>query len=122
MAEHLDPLTEGAAANGARIAADGDLDVDGAPLYDGPLTPAAVLVAILASYGIARTVTRPLGAVTAAMREMGEQFVLGRTIPEALRRGRSMSARGYLYSYDMLGEAARTEADALRYHRAAMDY
>lgn len=47
MAEHLDPLTEGAAANGARIAADGDLDVDGAPLYDGPLTPAAVLVAIV---------------------------------------------------------------------------
>jgi RHH-type proline utilization regulon transcriptional repressor/proline dehydrogenase/delta 1-pyrroline-5-carboxylate dehydrogenase len=77
--------------------------------------------------GTLRAMVRRLGepvirkAVAAAMREMGEQFVLGRTIPEALRRGRSMSARGYLYSYDMLGEAARTEADALRYHRAYAD-
>nr|MBA3447288.1 bifunctional proline dehydrogenase/L-glutamate gamma-semialdehyde dehydrogenase PutA [Pseudaminobacter sp.] len=60
-------------------------------------------------------------AVAAAMREMGEQFVLGRTIAEAVKRGRSMTAKGYLYSYDMLGEAARTEADALRYHRAYTD-
>ncbi|WP_197716849.1 bifunctional proline dehydrogenase/L-glutamate gamma-semialdehyde dehydrogenase PutA [Mesorhizobium sp. DCY119] len=60
-------------------------------------------------------------AVAAAMREMGEQFVLGRTIAEAVKRGRSMTAKGYLYSYDMLGEAARTEADALRYHRAYAD-
>ena len=47
MAQHLDPLTEGAAVDGARIAADGDLDAGGAPLYDGPLTPAAVLVALV---------------------------------------------------------------------------
>ncbi|TAM97539.1 MAG: bifunctional proline dehydrogenase/L-glutamate gamma-semialdehyde dehydrogenase, partial [Rhizobiaceae bacterium] len=60
-------------------------------------------------------------AVSAAMREMGEQFVLGRTIAEALKRGRPMLAKGYLYSYDMLGEAARTEADALRYHKAYAD-
>jgi RHH-type proline utilization regulon transcriptional repressor/proline dehydrogenase/delta 1-pyrroline-5-carboxylate dehydrogenase len=60
-------------------------------------------------------------AVAAAMREMGEQFVLGRTIAEAVKRGRSMIAKGYLYSYDMLGEAARTETDALRYHRAYAD-
>ncbi|TWH01206.1 L-proline dehydrogenase /delta-1-pyrroline-5-carboxylate dehydrogenase [Mesorhizobium sp. J18] len=71
-----------------------------------------------------RSMVRRLGepvirtAVAAAMREMGEQFVLGRTIDEALKRGRSMIAKGYLYSYDMLGEAARTEADALRYHSA----
>src|SRR5690606_29353650 len=57
-------------------------------------------------------------AVAAAMREMGEQFVLGRTISEAVRRGRTETARGYLYSYDMLGEAARTEADAKRYFQA----
>ena len=57
-------------------------------------------------------------AVAAAMREMGEQFVLGRTIAEAVKRGRQMTAKGYLYSYDMLGEAARTEADALRYFKA----
>ncbi|MEP9371535.1 bifunctional proline dehydrogenase/L-glutamate gamma-semialdehyde dehydrogenase PutA [Mesorhizobium sp. KR1-2] len=60
-------------------------------------------------------------AVAAAMREMGEQFVLGRTIEEAVKRGRSMIAKGYLYSYDMLGEAARTEEDALRYLRAYAD-
>ena len=71
-----------------------------------------------------RAMVRRLGepvirtAVAAAMREMGEQFVLGRTIAEAVKRGRSMTAKGYLYSYDMLGEAARTETDALRYFRA----
>ncbi len=57
-------------------------------------------------------------AVSAAMREMGEQFVLGRTIAEAVQRGEAMTAKGYLYSYDMLGEAARTETDALRYLKA----
>ena len=60
-------------------------------------------------------------AVSAAMREMGEQFVLGRTIEEAVKRGRDYSNRGYTYSFDMLGEAARTEADALRYHKAYAD-
>jgi RHH-type proline utilization regulon transcriptional repressor/proline dehydrogenase/delta 1-pyrroline-5-carboxylate dehydrogenase len=74
-----------------------------------------------------RSMVRRLGepvirtAVSAAMREMGEQFVLGRTIDEAVRRGRDFTRKGYLYSYDMLGEAARTEADALRYHRAYAD-
>ncbi|MDJ1017045.1 MAG: bifunctional proline dehydrogenase/L-glutamate gamma-semialdehyde dehydrogenase PutA [Paracoccaceae bacterium] len=57
-------------------------------------------------------------AVAQAMAEMGAQFVLGRTIEEAMARGDSMVTRGYTYSYDMLGEAARTEADALRYHAA----
>ncbi len=47
-----------------------------------------------------------------AMKEMGRQFVLGRTISEAQRNGRSFEARGYRYSYDMLGEAAQTGADA----------
>ena len=55
------------------------------------------------------------------MREMGDQFVLGRTIAEAVKRGRDAAKKGYLYSYDMLGEAARTEADALRYHKAYAD-
>ncbi|MCC0032194.1 MAG: bifunctional proline dehydrogenase/L-glutamate gamma-semialdehyde dehydrogenase PutA, partial [Brucellaceae bacterium] len=57
-------------------------------------------------------------AVAAAMREMGEQFVLGRSIDEAVKRGGDMAARGYLYSYDMLGEAARTHGDAQRYFEA----
>ncbi|ODT07734.1 MAG: bifunctional proline dehydrogenase/L-glutamate gamma-semialdehyde dehydrogenase [Mesorhizobium sp. SCN 65-20] len=70
--------------------------------------------------GMVRRLGEPVirKAVAAAMREMGEQFVLGRTITEAVKRGRSMIQKGYLYSFDMLGEAARTETDALRYHRA----
>lgn len=77
--------------------------------------------------GTLRAMVRRLGepvirkAVAAAMREMGEQFVLGRTIAEAVKRGRPMTQKGYLYSFDMLGEAARTEADALRYHKAYAD-
>jgi RHH-type proline utilization regulon transcriptional repressor/proline dehydrogenase/delta 1-pyrroline-5-carboxylate dehydrogenase len=74
--------------------------------------------------GTLRAMVRRLGepvirsAVAAAMREMGEQFVLGRSIDEAVKRGKPFTQKGYLYSYDMLGEAARTEADALRYLRA----
>jgi RHH-type transcriptional regulator, proline utilization regulon repressor / proline dehydrogenase / delta 1-pyrroline-5-carboxylate dehydrogenase len=54
-------------------------------------------------------------AVTAAMRILGRQFVMGRTIAEALERARSAEKQGYRHSYDMLGEAARTAADARRY-------
>jgi RHH-type proline utilization regulon transcriptional repressor/proline dehydrogenase/delta 1-pyrroline-5-carboxylate dehydrogenase len=54
-------------------------------------------------------------AVGRALKEMGRQFVLGETIGSAMKRAAEMEARGYTYSYDMLGEAARTEADALRY-------
>ena len=55
-------------------------------------------------------------AVSRAMKEMGRQFVLGETIDKAMTRARDMEAKGYTYSYDMLGEAARTEGDARRYH------
>jgi len=51
-----------------------------------------------------------------AMRLMGEQFVTGETIDEALSRARALEARGFRYSYDMLGEAATTAADAARYY------
>ena len=54
-------------------------------------------------------------AVDMAMRMMGEQFVTGRTIEEALDNGRKREARGFRYSYDMLGEAAVTAEDAARY-------
>jgi len=57
-------------------------------------------------------------AVGRAMKEMGRQFVLGETIDAAMKRGAAMEARGYAYSYDMLGEAARTDEDALRYQAA----
>ncbi|MEZ5657335.1 MAG: bifunctional proline dehydrogenase/L-glutamate gamma-semialdehyde dehydrogenase PutA [Burkholderiaceae bacterium] len=59
------------------------------------------------------------GAVGVAMRRMAEQFVLGRTIEEACRR--AGSGRGLRYSFDMLGEAARTREDADRYFAAYRD-
>ncbi len=60
-------------------------------------------------------------AVRQAMREMGNQFVLGQNIEEALRRGQSEMKRGFLYSYDMLGEAALTQADADEYLESYAD-
>ncbi|SDU26829.1 trifunctional transcriptional regulator/proline dehydrogenase/L-glutamate gamma-semialdehyde dehydrogenase [Geopseudomonas guangdongensis] len=53
--------------------------------------------------------------VDMAMRLMGEQFVTGETIAEALANAASLEAKGFRYSYDMLGEAALTEEDAKRY-------
>ncbi len=54
-------------------------------------------------------------AVTQAMKVLGHQFVLGRDIAEAMARAQGMIDKGYTYSYDMLGEAARTADDARRY-------
>ena len=53
--------------------------------------------------------------VDLAMRLMGERFVIGRTIDEALARAVEREAQGFRHSYDMLGEAAATDADARRY-------
>ncbi|MEJ2677108.1 MAG: proline dehydrogenase family protein, partial [Acidihalobacter sp.] len=72
----------------------------------------SALTRIVARYG--EPVIR--SAVDRAMRMMGEQFVTGQTIGEALKRARSLEVRGYRYSYDMLGEAAMTAADAQRYY------
>ena len=60
-------------------------------------------------------------AVTQAMRILGKQFVMGRTIEEALERAKAVEKKGYRYSYDMLGEAAHTMADAKRYFQAYRD-
>jgi RHH-type transcriptional regulator, proline utilization regulon repressor / proline dehydrogenase / delta 1-pyrroline-5-carboxylate dehydrogenase len=60
-------------------------------------------------------------AIYYAMRIMGRQFVLGRTIKEALREGRPEREKGVRHSFDMLGEAARTMADADRYFEAYAD-
>ncbi len=74
--------------------------------------------------GVLRGAIKRLGepvirvAVGQAMREMGRQFVLGETIDKALDRAKSQEERGYTYSYDMLGEAARTAEDAERYRQA----
>ncbi len=54
-------------------------------------------------------------AVDAAVRLMARQFVAGETIEEALDKGRAREAQGFRHSYDMLGEAAITEAQAQQY-------
>lgn len=81
------------------------------------------------SAALARLVTKggePLirHGVNLAMRLMGEQFVSGQTIEEALTNGEAMEAKGFRYSFDMLGEAAVTAAQAARYladYRHAID-
>lgn len=73
------------------------------------------------SSGIFKKMTNKLSeplirqAVYQAMKVMGKQFVLGETIEEALKNGRKLRESGYTYTFDMLGEAAMTEADAERY-------
>ncbi|MGR3714811.1 MAG: bifunctional proline dehydrogenase/L-glutamate gamma-semialdehyde dehydrogenase PutA [Shimia sp.] len=57
-------------------------------------------------------------AVARSMKEMGRQFVLGENINSAMQRAEGMEKKGYSYSYDMLGEAAKTDADAMQYHLA----
>ena len=56
-------------------------------------------------------------AVDVAMRMMGEQFVTGETIDEALKNAERLEEKGFQYSYDMLGEAALTDPDAERYYQ-----
>ena len=74
--------------------------------------------------GMTSTLNRVIGksgeplirkAVDMAMRLMGEQFVTGETIGQALANATKMQNQGFRYSYDMLGEAALTEEDARRY-------
>lgn len=62
-------------------------------------------------------------AMMQAMRIMGEQFVVGRTIDDAIRRSEKLGlqSRAGLCSFDMLGEGARTLPDATRYHAAYLD-
>ena len=63
-------------------------------------------------------------AVRQAVKVLGDQFVLGRTISEAIARAKTYQEKGYLFSYDMLGEAARTQKDAELYferYMAAID-
>ena len=85
------------------------------------------LVGTSSESGLGAALTRLIGkggepvirkGVDLAMRMLGNQFVTGQSIDEALANSRDNEARGYRYSYDMLGEAALTEADALAYFGA----
>ena len=82
---------------------------------DSLVSKALMKVLNRSSEGVVRT------AVDKAMRIMSKQFVMGRTIKEALERAKKKEAIGYLYSYDMLGEAALTQQDAERYFKAYSD-
>jgi len=82
------------------------------------------LVATTSEQGLSAALTRLIArsgepiiraGVDVAMRLMGEQFVTGRTIEEAVANSREREARGFAFSYDMLGEAATTAEDAARY-------
>ena len=72
-------------------------------------TPENIVATLIKRLGLpaVRAATRQ------AMRLLGSHFVLGQTIEEALKRARSN--KGFVYSFDMLGEGARTAADAARY-------
>ncbi len=60
-------------------------------------------------------------SVDMAMRMMGEQFVTGESIAQAVSSAKSREARGFRFSYDMLGEAALTQRDAERYLKSYQD-
>ncbi|RCS25578.1 bifunctional proline dehydrogenase/L-glutamate gamma-semialdehyde dehydrogenase PutA [Phyllobacterium salinisoli] len=80
-------------------------------------TPEGVVAALMKRVGLptVRTATKQ------AMRFLGHHFVLGETIGEALKRARAAEAKGYRHSFDMLGEGARTRADAKRYYKSYAD-
>ncbi|PWF22948.1 trifunctional transcriptional regulator/proline dehydrogenase/L-glutamate gamma-semialdehyde dehydrogenase [Corticimicrobacter populi] len=85
------------------------------------------LVSTNSEQSLSRALTKLIGkggeplirkGVDMAMRMMGEQFVTGERISEALANSRKFEAMGFRYSYDMLGEAATTSEDAQRYYGA----
>lgn len=68
-------------------------------------------------------VSRPflLQAFKRSMRQMGQSFVLGETIEKALKKSKAYQKQGFLFSYDMLGEGARTQAQADKFMQAYLD-
>ncbi len=90
------------------------LMLTGKVLDDDPKGPVRALRGLVRRMGepVVRT------AVGQSMKILGRQFVLGQTIEEGMKNARELEKQGYTYSYDMLGEAARTDDDALRYHEA----
>ncbi|MBV7433493.1 bifunctional proline dehydrogenase/L-glutamate gamma-semialdehyde dehydrogenase PutA [Cardiobacteriaceae bacterium TAE3-ERU3] len=70
-----------------------------------------------------RNMSEPLirKAVTHGVKIMGQQFILGEDIESAMKRGEKQEEKGYRYSFDMLGEGARTERDAERYFQSYVD-
>lgn len=79
------------------------------------------------SFGLLKKTVGRLGepvirkSMNYAMKIMGKQFVMGETITAATKRAAEKEQKGYVYSYDMLGEGARTMDDAERYLKAYQD-
>lgn len=90
------------------------LMLTGKVLDDEPKGPARALRGLVKRLG--EPVVR--NAVGQSMKVLGRQFVLGQTIEEGLKNAKELEKKGFTYSYDMLGEAARTDDDAKRYHAA----
>lgn len=84
-------------------------------VYDWHALPADGLQNALKKLAASKGETVIRKSALQAMKILGRQFVMGRTIDEAVKRARASEKQGYRYSYDMLGEAARTAADAARY-------
>jgi RHH-type transcriptional regulator, proline utilization regulon repressor / proline dehydrogenase / delta 1-pyrroline-5-carboxylate dehydrogenase len=74
-------------------------------------TPEGVVLALARRIGVSAL----RAAARQAMQLMGSHFIFGETIEDALARARSREGQIYRYSYDMLGEGARTADDAKRY-------
>ncbi|KAF0227557.1 MAG: proline dehydrogenase / delta 1-pyrroline-5-carboxylate [Beijerinckiaceae bacterium] len=83
----------------------------GARIIQPGETPDGILASLAKRIGLPTVRT----AARQAMKVMGNHFVLGQTIDEAVSRAGSGAGRSYRYSYDMLGEGARTREDAERY-------
>ncbi|MCO4315780.1 bifunctional proline dehydrogenase/L-glutamate gamma-semialdehyde dehydrogenase PutA [Phyllobacterium sp. 21LDTY02-6] len=80
-------------------------------------TPEGVVSSLVKRIGLptVRTATKQ------AMRYLGQHFVLGETIKDALKRAATNEAKGYRHSFDMLGEGARTRKDAASYFKSYSD-
>ena len=93
------------------------LMLTGRVLDDDPKGPTRILRKLVKRMG--EPVVRK--AVAQSMRILGRQFVLGQTIREGMKNAKEQEDEGFTYSYDMLGEAARTGADAERYQKSYAD-
>lgn len=82
------------------------------PTLDTQRSLGSTLKRTTSKLGIA--VIRP--AILQMMKAIGKQFVMGEDIEAALKRATKQEAMGYRFSYDMLGEAARTQEDAKHYY------
>lgn len=96
------------------------LMITGRLMSDGPSTEGQTRRNRSALRSVLTKASEPLirRAVNVAMKMMGDQFVMGESIGEALDRADQQKEQGFNYSFDMLGEAAMTQDDADQYIRA----